>query len=293
METPSDFIRAEKANKRAAAPLVQPKRIAFRYYGGKFSHLDWLLPLLEPAGVTHFVDVFGGSAAVILNRPPAEIDTYNDIDRELTNFFKVLRDDGDTLLKQLALTPFSREEYVLACQAPEEDTPNVERARRFLVRAEQTRTGLAQTASIGRWANCKNTSRRGMSGSISRWHGKIDGMPRIRDRLLTVQIENRPALDLIDTYDTQETLFYLDPPYVHDSRTDTRAYGHEMTNADHEALAARLNTLKGKFALSGYRSKTMDELFGQWTRIDAPVKTAHSAKVQRQESLWINYKIAP
>jgi DNA adenine methylase len=286
----SQFIGGKKRSKRAAPPLAERKLMAFRWYGGKFSHLDWLLPLLDAETVTHFVDVFGGSAAVILNRSPSPVDTYNDIDGELTNFFRVLRDGGNDLIRLLELTPFSREEFAAACEASEAPDTDLERARRFFVRAEQARTGLAQTASLGRWANCKDSSRRGMSGSVSRWLSKIEHLPEVVDRLRTVQIENRPAIDLIDAYDSPGTLFYLDPPYVHDSRSDTRAYAHEMTDADHQALAERLAAIKGKFALSGYRSETMDELFGNWKRLDAPSRTAHSAKVERQESLWLNYR---
>jgi DNA adenine methylase len=285
----SEFIGGTKRAGRAPAPLVPPKLIAFRWYGGKFSHLDWLLPQLQIEGIKHFVDVFGGSAAVILNRKPSAVETYNDIDGELTNFFRVLRGQGEQLIDALRLTPFSREEFAVACAPWDPDLSALERARLYYVRAEQARTGLAQTASLGRWANCKGMSRRGMSGSVSRWLSKIERLPEIVERLRTVQIENRPALDLIDAYDSKETLFYLDPPYIHESRTDRRAYAHEMTDADHRALAERLRELDGKFALSGYRSQTMDALFGEWSRIDGPEKTAHSAKAERTESLWVNY----
>jgi DNA adenine methylase len=90
------------------------KQIAFGWYGGKYSHLDWLLPLLPQT--THFCDVYGGSAAVLINRPPALVETYNDIDSELVNFFSVLREQKDQLIENIGLTPFSREELFLACQ---------------------------------------------------------------------------------------------------------------------------------------------------------------------------------
>ena len=154
----------------------QRKKIAFGWYGGKFSHLDFLLPQL-PSDATHFCDVFGGSAAVLLNREPAPVETYNDIDSALVNFFATLRhpEHGERLLKEIALTPFSREELALAC-TPEANLDNVEQARRFYVRARQTRTGLAQTSSEGRWAQCILTSRSGMSGAVSRLAGRRRGL---------------------------------------------------------------------------------------------------------------------
>ena len=155
-------MRSQKAPpRRRSARLSQNRRrkIAFGWYGGKFSHLDFLLPNL-PNDATHFCDVFGGSAAVLINRDPAPVETYNDLDSELVNFFATLRhpEHGERLLKEIALTPFSREELALAC-TPEPDLDNMERARRFYVRARQTRTGLAQTSSEGRWAQCILTSR--------------------------------------------------------------------------------------------------------------------------------------
>jgi len=142
------------------------KLIAFGWYGGKFSHLEWLLPLLPECH--HYCEPFGGSAAVLLNRPPSPVETYNDLDGEICNFFRVLREQKEALVEAIGLTPFSREEFAIACELDASLQP-LERARRFYVRARQVRTGLAQTASIGRWANCKNTSRNGMSGVISRW----------------------------------------------------------------------------------------------------------------------------
>ncbi len=159
--------------------------IAFGWYGGKFSHLDWLLPLLRSCH--HYCEPFGGSAAVLLNRAPSPVETYNDIDGEVSNFFRVLREKGGELIRAIGLTPFSREEFFIACSTNGHKIPDLERARRFFIRARQVRTGLAQTASIGRWANCKNTSRAGMSGVVSRWLGSVETLPAIAERLLRVQ----------------------------------------------------------------------------------------------------------
>jgi DNA adenine methylase len=282
----SDFIQVPREGRRPA-PVLK-KRLAFRWYGGKFSHLDWLLPLLPVKGVRHFCEPFGGSGAVILNRSPAEIETYNDLDGEVVNFFKVLRDQPQEIIHALSFSPFSREEFELACTV----TPNlsdIERARRFFIRAGQVRTGLAQTASLGRWANCVDTSRSGMSGAVSRWLNKIKGLEAIVQRLCRVQIENRPAANIIKLYDSPGTLFYLDPPYPHDSRKDSKAYSYEMTNLDHEYLSEILHNITGRAAISGYRGTLMDRLYKDWERIDAAEKQAHSCKDLRQESLWINY----
>jgi DNA adenine methylase len=272
------------------------KLIAFGWYGGKYSHLDWLLPLLPEA--THYCEPFGGSAAVLLNRQPSPIETYNDIDGEVVNFFRVLRDQQEELVKAIGLTPFSREELKIAVEESLEGISELERSRRFFVRARQVRTGLAQTASAGRWAHCRLTSRAGMAGAVSRWLGSVEGLSEIVQRLLRVQIENAPAIEVIQRYDSTETLFYCDPPYPHDSRSDVNAYGFEMKDTEHRALAEVLHNVQGKVALSSYHCKLMDELYQDWDYIESPPKKAHSTntrsdsvKQDRVEVLWVNYKI--
>lgn len=283
------FLRnqAETAFARSHSKSHRRKKIAFGWYGGKYNHLDWLLPLLRKAH--HYCEPFGGSAAVLLNREPSPIETYNDVDGEVASFFRVLRDQPERLIFALTLTPFSREEFYLAITDYGSGLSDLERARRFFIRARQVRTGLAQRASLGRWANCKNTSRAGMSGVISRWFGSIEGMPEIAERLLRVQIENRPALEVIKLYDSPGTLFYCDPPYPHESRGDDKAYGFEMTVAEHEELAEVLRGVKGNVAISGYRCSLMDKLYADWRCLVAPTKLCHSVKRPRTEALWINY----
>lgn len=263
------------------------KLIAFGWYGGKFSHLDWLLPLLPKT--QHYCEPFGGSAAVLLNREPSPVETYNDVDGEVVNFFRVLRTQKDALTEAIGLTPFSREEFELALSEPAAHISDLERARRFFVLARQVRTGLAQTASSGRWAHCRLTSRAGMAGAVSRWLGSVEMLPEIAQRLLRVQIENAPAEEVIRRYDSTETLFYCDPPYLHESRGDSKAYRFEMTDSAHRQLADVLHRVQGKVALSGYDAQLMEELYGGWYRTEAPAKTVHSVKQLRREILWTNY----
>ncbi len=271
--------------------LKRPKKlIAFGWYGGKFSHLDWLLPLLPDC--LHYCEPFAGSGAILLNREPSPVETYNDIDGEVVNFFKVLREHKEKIIEQIALTPFSREEFAIACELSPDLSP-VERARRFYVRARQVRTGLAQTASIGRWANCKNTSRAGMSGVVSRWLGGVEQLDFIAERLLRVQIENRSAIEIIQLYDSKDTLFYCDPPYIHETRGDTSSYGFEMNDSQHKQLASVLNSIEGKAAVSNYECELMEELYPcvKWQKVYSLEKTIHSTKDKRQEVLWVNYEI--
>lgn len=291
MSKPSNEMFPTLKKRAAPSPIVKlntKRKIAFGWYGGKYSHLEWLLPLLPACH--HYCEPFSGSAAVLLNREPSPIETYNDLDAEVANFFRVLRNDPDRLIRAIGLTPFSREEFARACEI-DPALPPLERARRFYVRARQVRTGLAQTASLGRWANCKNTSRAGMGGAVSRWLGAVRDLPEIAERLLRVQIENRPAIEVIQLYDSPTTLFYCDPPYVHATRGDNNAYSHEMTDDEHRELAEALNAAQGMVAISNYDCELMDELYPapRWTKIVSEERTNHSTKDKRVEVLWLNY----
>src|SRR5439155_9444497 len=155
--------------------------------------------------------------------------------------------------------------------------------------------GLAQTSSEGRWAHCVLTSRAAMAGAVSRWLGSVEGLPQIVQRLQRVQIENAPAKEVIQRYDSRETLFYCDPPYPHETRGDSKAYGHEMSDREHEELAEVLRQVGGAVAVSSYRCSLMDRLYRGWRRVDADPRLCHSTKDERIESVWLNFdpKAAP
>jgi DNA adenine methylase len=159
-------------------PKPPKKLIAFGWYGGKFSHLDWLLPLLLD-DANYFCEPYGGSAAVLLNRIPAPVETYNDLDGEVVNFFRVLRTQKDELIEAIGMTPFSRDELALAAGNQTDGITDLERARRFFVCARQARMGMAQVASAGRWAHCVLNSRAGMAAAVSRWLGSVEALPEI------------------------------------------------------------------------------------------------------------------
>ncbi len=130
-----------------------------------------------------------------------------------------------------------------------------------------------------------------MAGAVSRWLGSVEDLPEIAQRLLRVQIECAPATEVIKRYDSPETLFYCDPPYPHASRTDSNAYAHEMTDADHEVLSEVLHNAKGKVALSSYHCDLTDALYSDWQYVEAPEKLIHSVKAPRTEVLWVNYDL--
>lgn len=263
------------------------KLVPFPWYGGKYSQLDWLLPLLPPS--RQYCEPFGGSCAILLNRTPSLIETYNDLDGELVNFFKCLRDYTEDLVSLLSLTPVSRQEYIDSIN-PDSSLSPIERARLFFVRARQVRTGLAQKPSPGRWAHYKTVSRSGVSGSVARWINSVEHLPEIAERLLNVQIENRPAIDVIHACDDKETLFYLDPPYFHESRSDKNVYFNEMNFNDHSVLIDVLRNIKGRFVYSGYECEQLRDIIPtDWIEYSPGMRNANSSHENRKEIVWANF----
>jgi DNA adenine methylase len=260
------------------------------YYGGKFYPLDFVLPHL--LDMRYYCEPCGGSGAVLLNRKRSELDTYNDLDNNVVAFFRAIRDTPNALIRLLAFTPHSREEYRLALE-PAADITDLERARRFYVRITQSRNAAPGNAS---WAYAKRDGKR--VRKFTHVENLKDRIKWVAARLRGVQIENDSAINVIRRYDTEETFFYLDPPYHPDSRnthqhsSSPHDYLHEMTDADHQELAVELHCCLGKVAISGYRCDAMDQYYGDWRRYDDEPKGIPGTNrkgSKRQESLWISW----
>jgi DNA adenine methylase len=214
----------------------------------------------------------------------------NDLDGRLVNFWRVLR-DGDLFARfrrQVEAIPFSRAEWQAAHDHRHGRDP-VADAVAFFVCCRQSRSGLRKGFS----PISRNRTRRGMNGSASEWLSAVDGLPAVHRRLRTVVVENMPAVDLIRRDDARHTLFYCDPPYLHETRTARRAYGSfEMTRDQHRELLDVVRRCRGKVMLSGYPSRLYDEALSGWSRhaFDVP-NQASGAKVKGRETevLWCNY----
>jgi DNA adenine methylase len=230
-----------------------------------------------------YVEPFGGMASVLMRKPRVFSEVVNDLDGQVVNLYRVLRDPvaSARLAEGLALTPFSREEYeaaYLICSDP------VEMARRFLVRASMGHGSNAATRKIRSGFRAKRAGAASPACDFSNYPSQV---ALFHARLQGVTIERKPALDILERYDSPDTLFYLDPPYVTETRTlNHTSYRHEFLDEDHEQLAAALNDIQGMAIISGYRCDLYDQLFDGWMRID--MDTWADASVQRVESLWFN-----
>ena len=253
--------------------------------------VKYLLPLIPPH-IT-YVEPFGGGAQLLFAKPPSKVEVYNDIDEGLVNFFRVLRDarKAPKLIELLKLTPYSREEYNAYRQTWGEQQDDVEKARQWFVVCRQSFGGIFG----GSWGFTVTNAR----GGPPRWWNCIVGLPEVVDRLKYVQIEHHDFRKIFQIYDTPETLFYIDPPYIRETRRDSQ-YRSDLTNEDHRDLVSILLQIEGMAIVSGYNHPIYNKL--SWERRDYNTVCYSAAKTKasnlkgkgsllkqqgRMESVWI------
>lgn len=253
----------------------------------------------------HYVEPYFGGGAVLLEKDPFDKSKYwgtkgyeqgvsevvNDINRELTNFWQVLQVEKSfqEFRRRVEATPFSQVEWEEAerRQHPREKL-DVQAAVAFFVRCRQSRAGeFKDFATLTR-----NRTRRMQNEQVSAWWNCVEGLPAVHRRLKRVLVLNRDALDVIRTQDGERTLFYLDPPYVHQTRATKSSYRHEMSDNDHRRLLETIKRCQGKVMLSGYPSDLYDRKLKDWNRHDFPIdnKAAGGATKRKMiEVLWMNF----
>jgi len=235
------------------------------FFGGKGNMVTKLLKLIPPHKI--YVEVFGGGASLLFAKPPSPVEVYNDLDSGLVNLFRVLRDPEkfEKFYKLVCLTPYSREEQNFCYKTWEQCEDDVERAYRFWIVARQSFSGRIHSS----WSYAVKTYYRGMISTCSKYLSAIEHLPEFHERIMRVQIENRDFRKIFSSYDTEETLFYCDPPYVPDTRRDRKVYRHEMSLEDHKELVDILLNVKGKVLLSGYRHEVYEPLEkAGWVRLE-------------------------
>ncbi|MGH8880095.1 MAG: DNA adenine methylase [Stackebrandtia sp.] len=262
----------------------------FAYFGGKTILAPRIAGMLPPH--RHYVEPFAGSLAVLLAKPRSVMETVSDLDGDLVNFWRVLRDRPADLARVCALTPHSRAEWE-ACAALEV-TDDLERARRLWVRLAQSRTGRLVRAG---WRHYVAPGAVG-TAFPSYLDGYVDRMAAAAERLHHVTLECRPALELVDRYGADaDVLLYVDPPYLGSTRSNDRSYRHELiTDAEQRELAEALSRCKAAVVLSGYASDLYDlELYPDWHRQTFTSGTGQGPNgwANRTEVLWCNREPQP
>ena len=276
--------------------------VAMPYYGGKSNHLPFILPRLPYTG--RYVEPFCGGASVLLNRRVDRIEVLNDLNSDVINFFKVLRDDTDELLYRLHYTPYSREEFIRAREAfGNESMCHIERARLWYLHQCASTMGMpspSATMQVHKSLNLGSTFHTTFS---RRARVRPSTLGLIADRLSDVLLECRNALDVLREYDDDTALFYCDPPYSHSVRSAKNMYLYEQSDNFHRDLSELLHSLTGKVAISGYDGELYGNLYADWYKhVDVPRSNRPSVyghitsgqglkDTSRVDVLWTNYPI--
>jgi DNA adenine methylase len=281
------------------------KRPLLQYFGGKWLLAPWILSHMPSH--KFYVELFGGGGSVLLRKPRSYQEVYNDLDVEIVNVFRVLRDNPQELIRKLDLTPYAREEYELACEFSED---HLERARRTIVRSYFGYSGCGSMYDVetgkGRLSAFRGISAGGnrppgfRTGEFSSrtpiplvWDKYPDVLLAIVDRLKAVTIENKDAFDLIPVWDSPGTVFYADPPYLASVRKTKSVYKYELSDKQHVALAKVLNKVQGCVVVSGYDSPLYDKLYEGWDRYEKVAQAQGGGRMgthqdtDRIEVLWV------
>ncbi|MHB8727607.1 MAG: DNA adenine methylase [Sulfuricaulis sp.] len=263
----------------------EPRRPILRYHGGKWLLAPWIIQHLPPHRI--YVEPFGGGGSVLLRKPRSYGEIYNDLDGEIVNVFRVARDCGKELRNALRLTPFSRVEFE---QSYEPHPVEIEQARRTIIRSFM---GFGSAAVCGETSGFRANSNRSGTTPAQDWKNYPEAMDALVERLRGVVIENRDASEVMLAHDATDTVHYVDPPYVHSTRSEKirgtvtrKSYKHEMTDGQHTALADMLHRLRGAVVLSGYPCALYDRLYADWRRVER-IAMADGAK-KRIEVLWLS-----
>lgn len=255
-----------------------------KYHGSKWLLAPWIIRNMPPHRC--YVEPFGGSAAVLMHKSPVMTEVYNDLNKEVFNVFKAIRDSPDQLSVLLKLTLYSREELL---EAYTHSDDSVESARRFLVKSQLAISTTSVNELTGFRAHINS---RDYASQSSTWSKLPDVVWKVRERFNKVIIENIDAFTLFDRYDLPKTLWYLDPPYLAKSRTSAsnrRGYKCDLSDEDHIRLLDRIKSLKGKVMLSSYKNDIYDAHLKDWRQIHIRGFTDSMNRSKSVETLYLNY----
>jgi DNA adenine methylase len=260
---------------------MKPTRPALRWHGGKWVLAPWIISHMPPHRI--YVEPYGGGGNVLLRKPRCYAEIWNDLDGDAVNLFRVLRsNDAPRLVEALRLTPFAREEFDEAYEATQEP---LERARRLIIRCFM---GFGSNGH-NRVTGFRSNSNRSHTTPSHDWANYSQALPLIIERLRGVVIENRDARMIMDKHDGPDTLHYVDPPYLLETRSDmSKDYAHELSVADHVALLEHLRGLCGRVILSGYPHALYDDALAGWRRVER--KALADGASPRTEVLWMNFQ---
>lgn len=261
-------------------------RTVLKYPGSKWNIARQLVGLLPEHH--SYVEPYFGSGAVLFNKTPSDIETVNDIDNDVVNLFLCIQEDSECLARMVMTTPFSREMYDSAFDFENFITEVIgeepyRKALVFLIKCWQGHGFRTSGGKVG-WKN--DVAGREKAYALWNWYRLPEWIIDIAERLRKVQIENRPALEVIKRFNREGVFMYIDPPYLLGTRTG-KQYMHEMTDHDHEELLKDLLQSKAKIMISGYESEMYNDYLKDWNKCTFNSCAEHGKP--RKEVIWMNY----
>lgn len=254
-----------------------------KYPGAKWRIADWIIENM--IGHHSYVEPYFGSGAVFFNKPQSNIETINDLDGEVVNFFEVVRDMPEELAAKIHMTPYARAIYEGVYEQPHITTiSKLDRALRFCIKINM-RHGFRCNSKVG-WKN--DIQGREAAYALKSWNKIPDLIMKAAARLKEVQIEQRPAIEVIRRFNNPKCLIYCDPPYLLSTRRG-KQYNFEMSNKDHENLLHSLLESKSKVIISGYESELYNDALKNWRKKTVFSQTQSLRKAK--EVIWMNYDI--
>lgn len=255
-----------------------------KYPGSKWNIARQLVELMPPHH--SYVEPYFGSGAVLFNKTPSAIETVNDLDGDVTNLFRCIQQDSERLARLVMTTPFSREMYDMQFEPDNSYASRYQRAAGFLVRCWQSHGSRNRTDGYkcGWKYDAKGRER---AYSLWSWYRLPEWIIDIAERLRMVQIENRPALDMIRRFDREGVFMYLDPPYLLGTR-NRKQYQCEMEDADHEELLKIILRSQAMVMVSGYESDMYNDYLQGWGK--EVFQSCAEGGRPRTEVIWMNYE---
>lgn len=259
-------------------------RQILKYPGSKWNIANKIVNLIPEHH--SYVEPFFGSGAVLFSKPPSDIETINDLDSDVVNLFRCIQRNSEYLARLVMTTPFSREEYEKQFEIPEGAVclDSFQRAAGFLIKCWQGH-GFRTNDKVG-WKN--DVVGRERAYALWNWYRLPEWIIDIAERLRKVQIEHRPAMEVIKRFDYQNVFMYIDPPYLLGTRT-RKQYKHEMLDAEHEEMLKTILQSKAKIMISGYESDMYNDYLKDWSKVY--LKSCAEYGKPRTEVVWINFEV--
>lgn len=266
-------------------PVLRP---AFKCHGGKAYLKNWIIDKFpKDYDEMVYVEPFAGAASVLFNKKPGPEEVLNDLHPGIIEIFRAIRDQPNDFVKKLRKLSYSNDCFTKALERAEEPFPvKLDLAVNEYTLRRMSRGGLKKAFA---WSD---RLRGGQPGDVNAWETALDQIPELSARLQSVYIFCKTGVEVIRAFNKANTLLYVDPPYLHTTRSTKNAYDYEMVEDEHKKLCDLLCCFRGKVIISGYDSELYNLYFADWKKLTRDIVNHSSqgkTKELKTEIIWKNF----